>query len=99
MALSKQGQKAWKDLADSIAEKGANCVNPDGNPRTPDPWTGIVDAEGREWLPTPEEAKKLCAGCPQLGEECLEWKSKGDTIWGTLNGEVVDKWDLNGERS
>jgi len=92
MALSRAGRIAWERMAAAMAERGANCKD------TPEPWTGYVDEQGVEWLPTPKEARDLCAGCPLLDKECLEWKSKGDTTYGVLNAEVIDKWKESGRR-
>lgn len=92
MALSKWGKKAYRDTVLAAEEKGAWCVDADD----PSPWTGRVDEDGVEWLPTDEEAEELCAGCPLLGAECELWLRKGDTTWGVLNGVVVDKWRVSG---
>lgn len=94
MALSKAGREAWKALAESVHRKGANC----DTVADASEWTGWVDAEGIERLPTAKRAKELCAGCPQLGKECLEAKSKGDYSFGVVNGEVIDRWKQEGRK-
>lgn len=83
LRLTAPGAHALHRLRDAVEARGANCVG------RPDEFTG-------DPLPSDEEAKRLCTGCPVF-RECAQYREVAKPAYGVYAGVVRGRSLQEGE--